>query len=583
MHYNRNAGVAFQSGSTVHAIALHLTAEKAAALKGSRVVGIRTAFGTRLADSLQVFACTTPGGTPLTSARFTGVGGALQDYLFDTPLEVDGSELFLGYTFYCKDALHRPLLFDQTSDFPSDVVYAQTDEGWTDVTRTGNGAPIIQLVLENVREDYRDVALKDCSLSGTLKQGSDYTFVCHVTNLSFVPVTTLSASTSSGGGRDEMHTVGGLDIAPGATAEVALRGNVGDVSGPVNLSLSLLDVNGIADAAPSDNRHEESQWVAAPEEHRRVLVEKFTGQACKWCSLGDAVIAEAQKTNDYVVVAHHTFGTDQFSMTESYAYAKFFGVTSYPSLVVNRLPFTATSAVVGLKNGLTEDLAEATLQAERRPIDLNIDLGNTFDPLTRQGCLTVSIHTFRTLSDAPHALHVWLTQDSIAAFQSGEGNDYLHNHTFRGVIAGDAWGQPVTLNAGETSVFSFPYRIPDAIVSSASTDYSFAAIPEQMHLVAFVSDVTDSPLTSIVHNAAEIGVTESTAPSAVTETAAMPAYTPVLEADGTLRINGTYATARVYAADGRQECVLTQGQTVRLSGGLHVLRIDGHSYKLVCR
>ena len=516
MQYTRTSGETLNTGSKHHGVAIRLSAEKATALKGARIVGIRTAFSTSLLESLHFFVSHAPGSEALAQSDGAKASLSLKDYTLNTPVEIDGSELYVGYEAVCKDDLRKPVLFDHASALPAGTIYAYTDAGWTDASASGYGAPVLQLVLENLPSSYSsDILLKSIGNQAYNLQQGTYSIQGELFNCGTTTLQSADVVTRVGNGQPFTTHVEGLDIAPNTSATISANGQLADAEGNLPLSFSISQLNGSPDADASDNTLATRLWVQQPEKKLGILVEKFTGQGCQYCPYGDEAIERQRALHpELIPVAHHTYlRGDVFTMNESSTLSYFYNVSAFPSFLVNRLPFTADSPLAGGVEGLEPDLAKAIAHAQEQPVNVGISLDNRFDSATHQGQLLVNVHTFATPSEEAHALNVWLTQDSLHAVQMDHSGvyqkGYSHNHTLRGQLIGsDAWGQSIPLHEGETITRVIDYNVPDSITSTF-TGYNWLTEPKNMQIVAFVSDVSKNKLATTVHNAISIPLTSS--------------------------------------------------------------------------
>lgn len=217
------------------------------------------------------------------------------------------------------------------------------------------------------------------------------------------------------------------------------------------------------------------------------------------------------------------------------------------------------------------------------PIPVTVGLQNEFDESARKGKLTVKIHTYESPSNATHTLNLWFTQDNLIANQVGGSANYNHSHVFRGTLNGETWGEPVELVPGEDLVKTYDYEIPEAIANTVGTykGQEWAAVPADMHIVAFVADKTDSPLTSYVYNANTINVTTNGSTAGMTKVSVSKPQ--VVAADGAVSVFGNYTQAMVYTMDGKQVATINGTGRVALPKGVYVVRVDGQSTKVVVK
>lgn len=585
MEFTRNNPTRLEGEPLRKSVAIHLNAAKMTALKGARIVGIRMAYATNKVDGFKIFVTKDLNGPCLqeTSPAVNSRPYTLADYLFDVPIDIDGTDLYVGYEVTAQDASRPVYFFDKSADYAAGTVWAWLNERWTDVSSMGLGAPVFQLILEGMPDIYTDVAMKSSTTDSYFKICNEYSSENKLFNLGTAPITSLKVRTQFEGmeARDEVVT--GLNIQPGTEGVFTSHHLKSEDSGTKTWSVSVLSVNDADDADPSDNTYASDIYVYPDGVSRNILIEKYTGQDCKWCPAGDAQIAKfMEDRDDLIEVVHHTYvGGDAFAMAESMTYMSTFGITLHPSVTLNRFPVSTSSVVV---NDISTSLAGVTAVTNnivRQPIPVVVGLQNQFDETTRKGQLTVKINTYENLSHHPHALNLWLTQDHLIANQSGASSNYDHSNVFRGTLNGETWGEPITLTAGEDLVKTYDYEIPSAIASTAGTRGVWNAVPSDMHIVAFVADRTDSPLTNIIYNVNSIGVTTNGSTAGMT--AVSISKPQVVVADRAVSVFGRYDKALVFAMDGKQVAKLNGAGRVALSKGVYVVCVDGQSSKVVVK
>ena len=598
---DRKNGKAFNANGLEQGVAVHVSAEKAAALKGARITGIRLATATKNLNDTKIFITKTLGGENVAERSLASSelkGSRAEDYKFATPIELDGSEFYVGYTTSKKTATTvDPCLFESTNDFSAGLVWAYNGEGWTDTSANGDGVPTLQLLVENAPATLTDVVMKPAKPSSFYKVNAATQVTAEVFNFGTVPVTSMTLQSQMGNG--EVKTLGltNLNIQPNHSYTFNVDGLVPQDEGHSSLKLSVLSVNGAADADASDNTASSSFYVYPQEMQRRILLEKFTGQDCSNCPRGEEELNRVVNADPdkYVVVTHHTYpsasGYDIFAMDESFSIGAWFfnSNNSYaPAAMVNRAPWkSGLSTVVfgdtnstggSLTPGLTSGIA---IQNGKEPY-VGVNLVNTYDAATRKGQVKVSVKTYRMPSNEEHRLNLCLTQDKVYAYQSGGSDDYEHNHALRQMLTG-AWGEAIELKEGETVERTYAYEIPDAIESTAQGQgYKLPTDPKNMHLVAFVSDATENPLTCVVYNANTIGVTVNGGTTGIKQTSESVFAAPRVS-DGQLSILGIYGKAQVFNLAGQQVAVLTGHDSGELAKGVYVVRVDGKASKVLVK
>lgn len=183
---------------------------------------------------------------------------------------------------------------------------------------------------------------------------------------------------------------------------------------------------------------------------RKVLLEDFTGQYCSNCPDAHNIIDDLHKQyGEHLIAVSIHAGSFGESVTEtdfSYPYVGLmteqgeqlnnaYSIKAWPSGVVN-----GNSGVLNMNKW-----ADAVRSAMEIETELSLDC----DAWYLDGKITIEVRR-HALMDIPDArLHVWLTEDSIHAFQQvGDEyvEDYVHNHVFRTSVT-PIDGTPIELKA----------------------------------------------------------------------------------------------------------------------------------------
>lgn len=582
----RNKGVAFSSDMNM-GMAIHLSQEKAQALKGCTIKGIRAMFGTKQISDFKIFATKELGGAPLSENEVTGAATSLNDFLFETPVTVDGDPLYLGYTFTLKNESYKPLMVDYTNDFADGTIYTYANGAWESVAGSNIGGPSVQLILEEVPE-FEDLVLKPFNATEYYRGGDNLSIDAQLFNFGSTTVTSFEIGVRIGDQEPQKHTVSDVSIEPNTVYDFNIPEINASTIGKTYISLEITKVNGHDDTDPSDNTSSADICIYPQDMKRRLLIENFTGQACSNCPRGhqeiNAIVSENE--DDYVVVSHHSgYSADSFTMTEDANYTWFYSSTSTfaPAAMVNRTPYSSSESSCIFGNdgtGLTNDMETAVSICQNTQPYVSVGLQNSFDPATRLCKVTAVVHTYNVPSSELHTLNIWLTQDGIVANQSGAGSGYSHDHVFRASLTG-TWGEQIELNEGETGAYSYEYTLPDSIAASYSgTSYTgtkYEAVPENMHWVAFVGDITSSPLTCCVWNANTIAVTENGYTTSIAS-AANSEGLPLASVSGSrVSLSGEGSHAAIYSVGGQRVATLHSGQSIVLPQGVYVVKSAGAS------
>jgi hypothetical protein len=208
--------------------------------------------------------------------------------------------------------------------------------------------------------------------------------------------------------------------------------------------------------------------VSTSPEDKKVVLEEFTGIHCVWCPSGHTIAQAIQDNNpdDVFLINIHTggfatpgAGEPDFRVPDGNTIRSYYGVTSYPSGMINRHVFSGGSPV--MSRSLWTSSANTTL-AESSYVNVGVEAD--IDLQTRE--LTVHVEAYYTGNspEATNKLSIALLQDKTLGPQTGGGMDdqYLHMHRLVDLIT-PAWG--VVISPTTTGTFidqTFTYTIPAA-------------------------------------------------------------------------------------------------------------------------
>lgn len=584
--FERKSGVRF--GSTEkQGMAFCLPAEKAALFKGKKITTFNAGFGSAQLTNCTFFITKELGGTPLYEQVFTKPETKMKDFALTTPFEITGETIYVGYTFEAGTS-YKAMVYDLTNDLPAGYSWAYEEGKWVDVSQLGLGAPNLFVKLDETVE-YTDLMMKPIKSAGDyFKAGIPTTFTGQLYNFGTTTIQAFEITCQMGSGETEVLSITDANLAPGATYDLVLPEVSTDQSGNLQMKVSLVNVNGSADADVSENTAQKDVYLYPADMERKILVEVFTGQACGNCPAGHQVMASALSgiEDEFIEVYHHSgYNPDYYTMAEDMDYTWFFGESTFaPAAMFNRMPYeVGLTSPVFVSNiaANVKSAVNATLPTEPY---VAVKLSNQFDEASRSGKLTVDIHPYKLPNNAQRVLNVWLVQDGLVGSQSGAGGDYIHNHVFRGTISGGSFGFNIDLKEGETFTHTFDYTIPDSIVSSYYNIESVApskrpqimheAVLKNMSLVAFVGEFDQNDvLGHRVYNAASIPVTLNYSD---VEAVPSPAVTVNLVpcGNGEVVVCGTHAGIDVYSLAGTLTTrVGAETSSFHLSSGIYVVRI----------
>ena len=226
--------------------------------------------------------------------------------------------------------------------------------------------------------------------------------------------------------------------------------------------------------------------VSTDPQNKKILLEEFTGIHCGNCPDGHAMAKKLHtaKPEDVFIIAVHagyyaTPGADQADLRtdDGIELHDFFGADSYPSGMVNRIPYENEYAI---SRSLWAKQARIII-SDIAPVNLMVNC--EYDDFYEKITVTVDGYWVEDSPSDSARLSVALLQNNIQAYQAGSGigDDYIHQHILRDYIT-DALGDLITTNKkGEYFTATYTYTLPE--------DYrGVVVVPEQLELIAFVTE-----------------------------------------------------------------------------------------------
>lgn len=577
---NRNDIVRF-GATEKQGMAVYIDAEKAALLKGATVKSFLTYVSTTQITSGTFFITKELGASPLLELSFipTSSRERLTEYEVTNAFVLDGEPFYFGHVVEVGTS-YKPLSFDRSDNTEAGMSWAYENGEWIDVSGKGYGVPNIQIKVDGV-SSFTDLMVRPIQAEGYQVAGKAQVFGGQVFNFGSTTITSFDITCKLGNAEPVVTSVSGISLGSGKSYDFTLPEYTTSESGMLNLEVSVANINGADDAETTDNKALSNVFFYPEGVEKKILVEVFTGQACGNCPSGHTNLANAMKgiEDEFIEVAHHAgYYPDQFTMEESYSFTWLYGTdgTFAPAVMFNRTAIPSISTTSPVFASTDGESVRTAVQAFRQTQPyVGLKLYNQIDATTRKGTLVVDVETFVVPSDSMHTLNVWLVQDGLIGMQSGGGSNYVHNHVFRGTFNNSAWGQQITLKAGETVRRTFEYEIPSTIAATYG-DYKgteFEALLENMQIVAFVSDFSStSPTACNVYNAARIPLLTDNMADGIEGVEADKA--PLLTFDGAqTNIVGDFQQIEFYSLSGSLVATLAEGENaLHLPAGIYVVR-----------
>jgi len=220
-------------------------------------------------------------------------------------------------------------------------------------------------------------------------------------------------------------------------------------------------------------------------EHKKAVLEEFTGIHCSYCPDGHEIAAGilTAHPNDFFIIAVHAGGYSTPSAGESDFRTAFgnvlaaqAGVTGYPSGTVSRHIFSGNIAALGRGSW-----SGATNQILGENSYVNVGVEVEIDKSTRIATLHIEAYYTGDSPESLNRLNIAVLQDSTYGPQSNGGSNYNHMHRLIDMPLGQ-WGEEIEQTSQGTFVDkSIEYVIP-------ANHRGVPVILEHLQFVAFVTE-----------------------------------------------------------------------------------------------
>ena len=247
------------------------------------------------------------------------------------------------------------------------------------------------------------------------------------------------------------------------------------------------------------------QYVVTTPTNKNVLLEEYTGGYCSYCPNGHRIANEvAAKYPGRVFPVNIHAGNFAYTTypnmttTQGNEYNNNFGVTSYPTGILNRV---GQVSYTQWENKVDEMMKENAI--------VNIAGDYTINAATRTVQITVEMYYTGNSSESTNYLTIYMLQDDIVGYQAGSNlnptqivdGQYNHTHVFRSAIT-STWGDAVSpTTAGSLITKTYTYTIPQSIGSPNGVDVDI----NKVYFVAFLTEKNEGSVTRPVLNSCKLG------------------------------------------------------------------------------
>jgi hypothetical protein len=485
--------------------------------KAKYIVGIRAYIGDEVKNG-----CVWVGEdyeNPTYTQEFTYKQGGWQYVMFDEPIKLNNQDIYIGYTVTGEGSI----LAAESASKAHKTEWICLEGQWQLLSKAaGKALWSIQAIVtggDYKDENQHDLVVECVTMPKRVTSGEPINVTCEVRNAGIKQTGTVEVECVIGGSSVSVTVPEKLMNGQSAfiTFPVISAPNAG---GSVEASVIATEA-GVTEDREADNTVKKTLSVYSETVARNcIYIEQFTGQDCPNCPGGSKAMSEAiakmTNPNAAVWVAHHTYGTDQFTINGSLSIANYLYVNAAPQCNINRLPMDYGMGVEELiwhPGYATKAILERALN---EPGLATIELSRTYNAETRE--LAVEVKGRAIEKDA--YITAIVTQSGIVARQSGATGEYVHNNAPRAFLTAPK-GDKLELDAEGNYTVTYTYTIP-------ATVGSFECLPENMDVAVLVHGNISDPESRLVYNADQVSVVPEVSSAAMR---AMSLYTNDIDVD----------------------------------------------------
>lgn len=444
--------------------------------KDGRVTHIKVALGEGV-EKPSVWIRTSLTESSKVSQSISQPVNGWNDVELNRPLTIDGSDLYIGFT-YTQPAGVKGILTKGEGNANTSLL--AIDNVWDDFHNDGVGILCIQAIVE------ADLPEHDL---GIIAVETDSLFY-HQSGQVQVSATIENLGTASTNGYHLIWSIDGQVVnadkvlyeapAPGETFTTNKAFSVNSLSeGMHKVEVRLNGDN--TDEKTENNTCQSTFYTYTATYNRKVLLEHFTSLPCVNCPPIDQLLESVVSTrNDVVWAAHHVgYRNDEFTIDASEPYVKF-GVLGNPYVMLDRCAMADETPAFTIGNYTADQLSATFDKTSQRPTFMQLDA-----QLEAEGRLlkaTIGGQAWKCFQEIyPRAtLNVFIVEDDVPAVgtQAGDSNKKRHNNIVRAILTRQSGDLP-TWTEGNTFTETF----------STEADASWNL--SNLRVVAFVTAAAD--------------------------------------------------------------------------------------------
>ena len=572
--------IGWGAAGSVRAV-IEIPAEIATRYQGAKITKVLSGLGNDAGSNAKVIILgSLDDATPVYSQDVTFKAGKWNETTLTTPYTLDGKACYIGYELTVSSANTYPVGIDAEEAVPQGDLCAMYDPEtekwiWEHLADYNFGNNCIKVILSGENLPKYNLAFTTVSIKEYVRTGKPFSIVGTVENLAALDIETFDITCQIGDAAPVVSTINTL-VAKTSEAKFSIDNLSIAEDGEYNIKLEISAVAGNPDEDPSDNSFEKTVHSMSNLADRKILIEEFSTTQCVNCPRAHEIMKNITSgRNDIALVVHHAgYGQDNYTISASSSYLNFYnGYTYAPAMMIDRR-FLGDRGAPGYPEAATGPVFMVTTQSEveeyvdycfDQPAFVTVNIEDSYNEETRELVVRVYGETIIDLPQTPY-INIFLTESGMVNYQSGGGNDYVHNHAIRATMTG-TWGKELSFTDNKYDV-------------TYTTTLDSKWKPENMNIIAFVADYDSEDVNNCVVYNSNWKATEYGA--GVNDIVSDKCN--VWTANGNIYLSGEYNRAEIYSLDGRLVKCAVDTHCINMRGkGLYLVKVDNITHKVVVK
>lgn len=567
--------------------AIELPQATAQSYKGCSITSILVGFGTAEKCEVEIFIATDLSAAPLYTQKATVNQRSFTPVPLNTPFEITGEKLFLGYKFESTSVDDAPMAFDRDQSILSEYGHWVSTPFYPENFRKSweqyypnFGNVCIRAIIEGSLEGGISATPESMTIPPLVRPDTQFNAQLTVLNSSPSPINNIeilwSAGQNSGSQSFEFDT----PIKTGSKEVANFKMKTTDTGKDIPVVVSISKVNGQPNDY-SDTQITSKVLCSWDYALRNVLAEKNTGTACGNCPLGIVAFEMIEKEAEEgaflpVEVHNYNYTADRMYCESYYPWNSRYTGGSAPCATFNRIGDEYYSPMYEVVNERYNTIHNSIT-------DVDISLATTRTGNNAE--VTASVRFSEDHSDIDYGVGFILTEDNLGPYNQ---SNYFANGS-KGPMYGweDKPGYvSMVFNDVAREIFDWEGAegsIPQNVTTGNTYKWTKTLSldkctnPDNVKVTAFVADRKTYEILNAIR--AKLGTSVS-----ISDTEISDAAPRAICHNGILTVEGDYTEAFVYTPDGRLVTTLCPGRQRAVPSGILLIKIaDGSTLKIINR